>query len=260
MKTINQHLFSHPSSMDEIIFAGRNQNYGAFMLRKTSNKRVIQAFVVITIIMTPLFFIKFFNKKGPGTINREIIISTLPIERISKEAVLPPPPPPMPADLQDKLKVNTMGVPVVVDSIPEYGNPDITADPDPPYSPATGLKFIFIDTTEKDPVIDEPDRPFLKVEEEATFQRGTVGDFCKWVGKQIRFPKEAEEMQIKGKVIIQFVVNREGKIEDIKLLKGIDKLLDEEALRVIASSPVWGPARQQGIKVKQQFVIPIFFN
>ncbi len=102
--------------------------------------------------------------------------------------------------------------------------------------------------------------PFLVVEEPATFQKGDLSNFNAWVSQNVRYPQIAVEGQIYGKVYVQFVVNEIGKVEDVKVLRGVDPSLDAEALRVISSSPLWTPPRQGGRKVKQLFTLPVIFK
>lgn len=102
--------------------------------------------------------------------------------------------------------------------------------------------------------------PFLVVEEPAIFRGGDLSNFNAWVSQNVRYPQIAVEGQIYGKVFVQFVVNEVGKVEDVKVLRGVDPSLDAEAVRVISSSPLWTPPRQGGRKVKQLFTLPVVFK
>lgn len=262
MKTFNQHSLNQSSiSIEDIIFEGRNQQYGAFVLRKTSNKRILQAFFITFLFIAPLFILKIFNKSKLVPQDREIVIATLPVEKINKNTFTPPPPPPpIQNQLLNTLKANILAVPLVVDSVTNYQDPELPAYPVSPVDPGSLPKVQYIDTGTYEPDIIDTRKPYLKVEEEASFKGGTLNDFRIWVSKNIKYPDSAAEMEIQGKVVIQFVIGTGGKTEDIVILKGIDDLLDKEASRVIATSPEWKPARQQGNVVRQQFVIPIQFQ
>ena len=83
--------------------------------------------------------------------------------------------------------------------------------------------------------------------------------FHSWVAKNLKYPEIAAENGISGKVYIQFVVNRQGKVEDAVIIRGADPSLDNEAIRVVMSSPKWSPGKQRGKSVKVQFTIPINF-
>jgi TonB family protein len=112
----------------------------------------------------------------------------------------------------------------------------------------------------KDEVVQEDEPAFVIVEENATFQGGDVNTFRIWVQKNMVYPTAAAEAGIKGKVIVQFAVNSRGRVCDAKVLRGVQPILDKEAIRAIMSSPPWTPGKQGGKSIKQQFVIPIIFS
>jgi len=106
---------------------------------------------------------------------------------------------------------------------------------------------------------DNPDVYFL-VEEMPMF-RGSKGEaFRDYVSENLRYPREAMEKGISGKIFVQFVVNREGLIEDVTVVKSVDPLLDKEAIRVVANSPAWTPGKQGGKCVKVRYTFPIVFT
>ncbi len=259
MKTFNQQTGGKVISLDEIIFAGRNQEYGSYMLRKNSKKHILQAFSITLLIIAPLFLIGYFQNK-PAVNNPVEISTSITMEKIEKNAITPPPPPPLPKNLQNILRESAVGTPVVVDSVPLNQITEFPINTIPPVNTGNTPKVIYTDNTDTVTDIVEVVKPYIKVEEDATFQGGTLFDFCIWVSQHIKYPDNAALMDIHGKVIIQFVVNTKGKTEDIKIIKGIDELLNNEAVKAVAASPKWRPARQQGNNVKQQFTIPIVFK
>ena len=103
------------------------------------------------------------------------------------------------------------------------------------------------------------DEIFTVVEETAT-PKGGYPAFYKYVGEKIKYPAQARRMGIEGKVFVEFVVNRDGSIVDVKAIKGIGAGCDEEAVRIIQSSPAWSPGKQRGKAVKQRMVLPITFK
>lgn len=101
---------------------------------------------------------------------------------------------------------------------------------------------------------------FIKVEQNATFQGGTIADFRNWVSTQMKYPEEALNIGAQGMVVIQFVVNSKGIVYNTSVLRSSGfEILDNEAMRVILSSPTWAPARQEEVVVAQQFVLPVSF-
>lgn len=105
------------------------------------------------------------------------------------------------------------------------------------------------------------EKVFVKVEQLATFQGGTIADFRNWVSTQIIYPEEALKIEAQGMVVIQFVVSSKGIVNNLVVLRSSGfQILDNEAMRVILSSPTWVPARQGGFEVAQQFVLPVSFK
>ena len=89
---------------------------------------------------------------------------------------------------------------------------------------------------------------------------GGMAECMKWLGKNINYPTEAKEKGTQGRVIIQFVVEKDGSITEAKVARGVDPLLDAEALRVINSSPKWKPGKQGGQPVRVKYTIPVAFK
>ena len=99
---------------------------------------------------------------------------------------------------------------------------------------------------------------YITVEELATFQGGDLNLFRNWVQQQLIYPQECE---YEGRVMVQFVVNAEGNVDKVQIIQSSgDSLLDNEAVRVIKSSPQWKPAIWTGKKQNQQFLLPVMFK
>ena len=82
----------------------------------------------------------------------------------------------------------------------------------------------------------------------------------KWIGKEIKYPSIAQEMNIEGKVIVQFVIGRDGAVRDVQVLRSVDPTLDKEAIRVVQAMRKWIPGRQRGEPVSVRFTLPISFR
>lgn len=102
--------------------------------------------------------------------------------------------------------------------------------------------------------------PFAAVEEKPAFNGGDANDFSKWVGENIVYPDDAKNRQVSGRVILQFTVTKEGDVKDVKVLKGVDPVIDAEAVRVVSSSPKWAPGNQNGIPVAVNYTFPVVFK
>lgn len=134
------------------------------------------------------------------------------------------------------------------------------------------IKFVFdVEVTEDTrveeykpvdiPKVDEEESEeiFLVVEENAQPQGG-ISEFYRYVSENIKYPAQARRLRVEGRVFIEFVVGKDGKIFNAYAVKGIGAGCDEEAVRIIMNSPPWSPAKQRGKPVKQRMVLPITFK
>ncbi len=115
-------------------------------------------------------------------------------------------------------------------------------------------------------IIDRPDEVedteediFITCEIPPSFPGGTA-ELYKFIGNNVVYPEAAKSNGVTGKVIVRFVVNQKGAIENAYVLRGIDPLLDREAIRVVQSIPKWNPGTQRGKPVKVWFTVPINFQ
>ena len=98
---------------------------------------------------------------------------------------------------------------------------------------------------------------FQVVEDMPSFPGGNVS---KWIAKNVKYPVLAMENGIQGKVFIQFVIERDGSITDVKVARGVDASLDKEAVRVVQSMPKWKPGMQKGQPVRVKYTVPVTFR
>lgn len=96
------------------------------------------------------------------------------------------------------------------------------------------------------------------VEEMPEYPGGTL-EFRKFIAKNVKYPKEARKAGVSGKVYVQFIVTKEGNVEDVTVIRGVNKALNEEAVRVVSALPKWKPGLQKGKAVNVQYTIPINF-
>lgn len=101
---------------------------------------------------------------------------------------------------------------------------------------------------------------FVVVEQMPTFMGGDVNKFREWVQRNVKYPKIAAENGIQGKVFVTYVVNEDGSVSDIEILRGADPVLDNEAIRVVSTSPLWIPGKQGGKTVPVKFSITVNFR
>ena len=117
----------------------------------------------------------------------------------------------------------------------------------------------YIETVEEEEVEEEA-IPFALVENKPTFQGGDANTFSKWVNSQLEYPEIAKENGIQGRVTLQFTVNTDGSVSDVKVLRGVDSSLDKEAVRVVSSSPKWKPGMQRDKPVRVTYTFPVIFQ
>ncbi|MES2276991.1 MAG: TonB family protein [Bacteroidota bacterium] len=108
------------------------------------------------------------------------------------------------------------------------------------------------------PIIDAGE-VYTSVEQSAVFPGG-VDAFTRYLGKTIRYPQEAREKKVQGKVLVTFVVEKDGSLSDVRIVHDIGGGLGDEALRVVKQSPKWLPAMQNGVLIRQQYTTPISFS
>ncbi len=89
---------------------------------------------------------------------------------------------------------------------------------------------------------------------------GGPGALIKWLGDNIRYPKEAVSAKHEGRAIVGFVVEKDGSISNAKVIKSVSKLLDDEAVRVVLSMPKWNPGKQKGEPVRVRYTAPVSFK
>jgi len=101
---------------------------------------------------------------------------------------------------------------------------------------------------------------FVVVEDMPTFRGGGIHKFREYVQKRLQYPRKAREQKLEGEVFVRFTIDTDGAVAEVKIVRGVDPLLDKEALRVIWNSPLWKVGRQRGRPVQVDFTIPVQFE
>lgn len=200
------------------------------------------------VVALSLIYIAFEWTKQEVTIYENISLEAdaeEEIEVIQTAEVLPPPPPPEVPEVIEVLNV-------VEDDV-ETAEIVIDTEDDKD-------KQVVIQAPIAGPVIDEETEVvFMVVESMPSFPGGDAALF-KYLGDNIKYPVIAQESGIQGRVICQFVVNRDGSIVDIEVVRSVDKSLDAEAERVISKMPKWTPGKQRGKTVRVKYTLPVNFR
>jgi protein TonB len=191
------------------------------------------------------------------TYNKTITLITQGNQVITEEEMVPitqpdlPPPPEVPVV---KPKVISDVIQVVNDNV-KVENPIIVAT-----SEDSQVQVMdYTATAEEEEEVVE-DIPFAIVEEKPKFMGGDETEFTRWVFQNISYPDVAKENRIQGRVMVSFKVTAEGKVTDVKVLRGVDPSLDKEAVRVISMSPQWTPGKQRNKTVPVRFTFPVVFK
>jgi protein TonB len=238
---------------DEIIFENRNMEYGAYYLRKhydSATSISILGGVAICVLLIAAFSLS--TEKGKASEGETIVI----IETF--DPIIPDPVKPdikAPPELISAIK--NLAPVVTTDTSVNLTLPDITDNL------VKTIENGNIDTTgyvpETDPVVPEVRDPYISVEEMPEFPGG-IPELMKFLSENISYPQDAINNNIQGRVILKFVVNEDGSIDRIQILRGIDTSLDTEAIRVVSSFPKFKPGRQNGVPVPVWFSLPVLFR
>jgi periplasmic protein TonB len=134
------------------------------------------------------------------------------------------------------------------------------------------IKFVFdievtedtkiqqVEVIEVPKVVEENVEEIFSIVEFPAAPKEGLAAFYQYMAENIKYPAMARRMRVEGRVFVEFVIGKDGKITDVKAIKGIGAGCDEEAIRIIQNSPPWNPGRQRGKAVKQRMVLPIIFK
>ena len=209
-------------------------------------KKAIFFEIGLVIALALVFFsfnYKSYQKRTVTLIQRKAQNVTQEIVPITEQKVKPPPPPPPKAVTQIKIVNNNVKVNDDIDIDVEANSDTKVADYVPP--------------EEEDSVPEQ--HIFMVVEQMPSFPGG-MGALMKYLATHIKYPELAKESGIQGRVFINFVVEPDGSISHVKVLRGIGGGCDEEAVRVVKSMPKWIPGKQRGKPVRVSFNLPVKFT
>lgn len=260
--------------LDEFIFSTKNREYGAYVLRKTSNKNLFFSALIGLSIMSVLYASPLLIHwiRGDERIKTEVIPVTLTpaSELMAPPPVLPEKPPEIEAkeappqvatrrfvrpEVRPDEEVVEEDLAPTVDELKEAAPSVITQE---------GVSDIYEDYVipEPEPVPepeDEPEKVFTYVEVWPEFPGGEKAMYD-FLATNIKYPAVARDNGIEGTVIVQFIVREDGNIDDPQIVRGIGGGCDEEALRVVKEMPNWIPGEQNNIAVAVKYHLPIRFT
>lgn len=252
---------------EDIVFEYRNKAYGAYENRKSYSKHVLLG-ALFTILAAGLVlaypkiveWIKGQQEAEP------------PVLKTVKYTDLAPPPP-----IQNTPPPPQVNIPPPVKTIIKYLPPKVTdkeivEEEEMPTIEEVKQNEVGSENIEGtgEVVFEEPveevvaeenddDKVFMVVEQQAEYEGGLQA-MAKFIGKNLRYPASARRMGIEGSVFVSFVIDKQGAISDVTVVKGISADCDKEAVRVVQMMPPWKPGKQNGRAVKSRFVLPIKFK
>lgn len=277
------------------IFAGKNKAYGAYVIRKETGKRNFWSIIGILLLVVVLYGgIIGLNEFEAYQKRQQALMAEMELSRLQQKKKEEPK---KKEEVQKKIvqpeqkvvevKQNTVKftAPVIKkdDEVKEENtllnmedlNKDNRRTADENYDQGTdqrqedyGAQTIAEPEVDKTPPPPPPapePEPEVKVEENKVYdvveqQPKFNGNLNQWLSQNIKYPAVAAENGIEGRVIVQFVVGKDGSISNVTVVRGIDSSLDAEAKRVVGSMPKWVPGRQNGQSVNCKFTLPVLFK
>ncbi|MDD2960808.1 MAG: energy transducer TonB [Muribaculaceae bacterium] len=265
----------------DLVFEGKNKEYGAYLMRKNSDSRHNKAMVLVIIIIIVALGLLLLVKALPNTIDQDILDQAgqemvqfdateeeeEPEEEQAKVEMQEPEA--LPEEILNTIKVTELAI--VPDE--EVTKEDEIKSQDELKEAQTAFGQTNFDKgtddrnvvrEHKNEVIVEEKKPvkeevFRAVEQMPQFPGGD-GELMKYLSSHINYPTMAMENNVQGRVVVQFVVTKTGSIGEVKVVKGVDRDLDREAIRVVKSLPKFIPGKMNGQAVNVWYTLPVNFK
>ncbi|MBR4885820.1 MAG: energy transducer TonB [Muribaculaceae bacterium] len=271
----------------DLVFEGKNQEFGAYQLRKSSDKRhnlaMLYVLIGLAVVGAILFSLSIYNdyraeieaaeaKERAEKMSAAQLAQMEEVEEVEEEVEeqrFEQPEIEVPQEVLATVQVTQIAI---VDA-EEVKNEVMDMEAQKEDNTARGVvnqegsddadKFqavaeqVVVKEPEPEPVKEE--EIFVAVEQQPEFPGGNAA-LMKWLGNNIRYPQMALENGISGRVIVKFVVEKDGSVSGVTLVRGVDKDLDREALRVVKSMPKWQPGKNNGQSVRCYFTLPVTFK
>ncbi len=254
----------------DLLFKERNQEYGAFQLRKDSAKRHRWGIIAALIFFASVIFLPVLYKQiVPTRKERMVEVTTLSDIQIDqkkmekpKDIIIEKPTPP--------LKSTIKFTPPVIKPDEEVQEEEVIKTQEELTKTEVTISIADVKGTDEENGVDiaelnnqivEEDTisaPFVVVEQMPEFPGGEAA-LRKFISNSVKYPVIAQENGIQGKVFINFIVDTNGSISSVKVSRGVDPSLDKEAIRVVKSMPKWIPGKQGGRAVRVSYTVPINF-
>jgi protein TonB len=244
--------------LDDLIFENRSRDYGAYQLRKKYNRVVIAGIIMASVLVSFAVILPFvLTSKKDRIISGDLAYYPVQLESleppIDRIIVPPAPPPPGSEHVQDVVKYIP---PVVVDTILPSDVKTVTTD--------EVLAQTTLDKSDVDGIGSgddlsagqngiATDDPFFLVEIMPSFKGGDINKFREWVQRRTNYPQAAIDAKIQGKVFLTFIIEPDGSVSNVTVVKGVASIIDDEAVKAIQASPKWSPGLQRGQPVRVRY-------
>lgn len=264
----------------DIVFQGRNKVYGAYQLRRGTGKRNIWAMVFVAAVAAVTYLglaaYNSYQAAQKAKFEAEMEASLIETKKEAKVEKKTETPKVEQVQKVEKVKSSIAFTPPVIkkdsevkpeeemktqDELKEtktaIGAFDVKGNDE---SGGTVLKAVEEIATPEPPKQEaEQNKVFDVVEQQPQFPGG-MGALNQWLGSNIKYPAMAAENGIEGRVIVRFVVERDGSVSGVHVVRGVDSSLDKEATRVVAQMPKWIPGKQNGSAVRVKYTVPVTFR
>lgn len=251
-------------SFDDLIFESRNREYGAYQLRKKYRSVVIAGIIISSLIGCSAVIIPFAMRPTTDHViaggGRFVQVQMDVLEPPQEEFYVPAaPPPPESETAQEIIKYVP---PEVVDTIISMENALAATDEVLAHSGVDQMEVSgpgFGDELFEGEGGYGSDEPFFLVEVMPSFKGGDINKFRDYIQKRTNYPQEALNRKIQGRVFLTFIIEADGSVSNVTIVKGVDPLIDNEAVKAIQGSPNWSPGLQRGQPVRVRYSMWLSF-
>ena len=260
---MDDNLINMPD-FDDLLFEFRNKDYGAYQLRKRYNSVVIAGIILSSLLFGFAVILPFIvTHKSDRLISGGLNYVQVQMENLEppqEEIIVPPsPPPPEATRVQEIVKYTP---PEVVDTVFPLEIRQATTDELLSQSSSDHLEVTVSGSGEdlfSGEYGDDTDEPYFIVEVMPSFKGGDLNKFRDWVQMRTNYPQAAIDNKIQGKVFLTFIIETDGAVSNVTIVKGVDPIIDVEAVKAIQASPNWSPGLQRGQPVRVRFSMSLFF-
>jgi protein TonB len=264
--------------MLDIIFANRNKSYGAYYLRRNYHKYLTRALGTGLLLIFLFFALPYILSAVRGLIPKEkpvdVVAELGPPPDIDPNNPPPPPPPPPPTPPpptrstvkfvppvikkdEEVVEEEQKAVEELIEKKEDIGTEDKKGNDDA--APAIEENPSELQVIEEPKVVEEKTFEMFDIQKPPSFPGGEK-ELLKFLQKNIEYPSLAKENNIQGTVPLTFVVNKDGSVSDVQIMRDIGGGCGKEAVRVVKSMPKWTPGEANGHAVKVRFTLPVKFK